>query len=78
MAQVAIKEKVWQELEGLPETKILEVLEFVRAIKAEEKMPGNGDEVLELLGFWPDMPDDFVQEIMASRRNFFASREERE
>jgi len=76
MAQAAVKEQIWRELEGLPESKITKVLEFVRAIKAEEKAPEKDNEVLELLGFWPDMPDDFVQEIMASRKTFFALREE--
>lgn len=76
MAQAAVKEQIWRELEGLSESKITEVLEFVRAIKAEEKAPQEGKKILELLGFWPDMPDDFVRDIMTSRKSFFTSREE--
>jgi len=78
MTQTAlkVKEQVWRELEGLPETKISKVLEFVQALKAEEKVSPKKDEVLELLGFWLDMPDDFVEEIMASRKSFFTPRKE--
>ena len=40
MAQVAVKEAIVQELEGLPEDKVLEVLDFVRFLKSkwEEEM----------------------------------------
>ncbi|MEA3345093.1 MAG: hypothetical protein U9Q78_02430 [Chloroflexota bacterium] len=34
-----------------------------------------GAEVLKYLGFWPEMPNDFAEDIMEGRRTFFSDRE---
>ena len=50
----------------------LVTIHFERQLE-ENEYPGL--EVLKYLGFWPEMPQDFVEEIRASRQTFFAGRE---
>lgn len=49
----------------------LVTIHFERELTEDEYA---GVEVLKYLAFWPEMPDDFVEEIMHGRQIFFAGR----
>ena len=84
MAQPLIKTKVLQEIDLIPEDKLLDLYNFVHYFRLglESSGKSNHQQIMAFAGCWQDMPEDvftdFSIEITQRRQQAFTRRRENE
>ena len=83
MEQLQIREKVIEELRGIPDEKMEKVYEYIRYLRTEsQNSRTHADKIMGFAGCWSDMPDsafsDFMQEMKDRRARAFAGRRKNE
>ena len=83
MEQLQIREKVIEELRGIPDDKMEKVYEFICYLRAEPQNSRiNVDKIMGFAGCWSDMPDSafaaFIQEMRDRRTQAFSGRRKNE
>jgi hypothetical protein len=83
MEQLQIREKVMEELRGIPDEKMEKIYDFIRYLRTEpQNSKANVDKIMGFAGCWSDMPDntfsEFIQEMRDRRAQAFAGRRKNE
>ena len=83
MEQLQIREKVIEELRGIPDEKMEKIYEFIRYLRTEpQNSRTNVDKIMSFAGCWSDMPEnafsEFIQEMRDRRAQAFAGRRKNE
>ncbi len=69
MKQLQIREKVIEELRGIPDEKMEKIYEFIRYLRTEpQNSRANVDKIMAFAGCWSDMPDGLENEKWTTSR----------
>jgi len=79
MKKSAMRDKIFDEIEKIPDEKVSEILDLLHhyrlGLGAKVSTP---DKILKLAGSWSDMPEDdfeeFLKDLKIRRKNAFTSR----
>jgi hypothetical protein len=79
MGLSALKTRVFEEIERIPENKLSELYTFIRYFRLGlEASQGDARQIMAFAGCWDDMPDkvfaEFSREITERRRQAFSRR----
>jgi hypothetical protein len=79
MTILSLKEKVIEELDRMPEEKLVEVYDFIRYFRLGlEASQQTQTQIMQFAGIWQDMPnedfDEFLDEITTRRQQAFSRR----
>jgi hypothetical protein len=81
MSSSELRTKVWQEIQNIPENKLIELFDLIHSFRLHTESI-NPQSILQFAGCWSDLPNEtytaFLDDISLRRQQAFSQRQNRE
>ncbi|MDY7012398.1 MAG: hypothetical protein SVX43_02150 [Cyanobacteriota bacterium] len=83
MTRSDIRTKVFEEIQQIPDNKLLELLNLIHAFRLRSQpTPSQSQRIMQFAGCWKEFPDEtygeFLDDIFLRRQQAFSQRQNRE